>query len=667
MRKLIGLTAGLFLAFGVPLAAQDEVAASTEQAGNPDQTSADNSALEPRPPLIPTEQFAARSQISSVKLSPDGSRFAGRVKLDGKFYIILFDAETRQPQGRIPAGEDIGLNWFRWAGNNKILFSVSFSEKFFGDDAQYRRLFMVDLTSYQLSALGGKNASLLGDDVIHVADDGSYALVSVQRTPYEYPSVRRYALDASGEIETIQNPRDGIWNWVADDAGVVRLGTGWYRRRLRIYYRSDADDDLDLIARLSRKDLEDESRSRFWEVIKVVSGSEEGYVLDEDENGRVGVRKMNFASGEIVETFYQNDDWDVDRVLLDDDGEPLAAFYTDDRDRVVWFDEENERWYRMLGQATSEQEVWITSRARDGSRMLVWAGGESDPGALYVFTPEEMRLDLFASMRPAINFQQLVPPQPISYTARDGTEIRGYLTLPRGREAKNLPLIIMPHGGPYGIRDKLQYNDEVQLLANRGYAVLQPNYRGSGGYGDAFFELGTGQIGRAMQDDLDDAMDWAVAEGIADPQRVCLVGGSYGGYAAMWGVIRNPERYRCAASWAGVSDWDSMLKYDRKFTSRASNRRWRDRVEGEDFDLDDVSPLETVERLQRPLLVAHGTEDYNVPFKQHERFTRAARRADKSLTTLVIEDEGHSFSTPENEKKWYDALEAFLAEHNPAD
>jgi dipeptidyl aminopeptidase/acylaminoacyl peptidase len=279
------------------------------------------------------------------------------------------------------------------------------------------------------------------------------------------------------------------------------------------------------------------------------------------------------------------------------------------------------------------------------------------------------KLEEVAQYRPELDFRALVSPKPMQYTARDGMVIHGFLTLPRGRDPKNLPLILMPHGGPFGVRDKLEYNDEVQLLANRGYAVLQPNYRGSGGYGDAFFEAGTGEIGRKMQDDIDDAMDWAVKEGLADPKRVCVVGGSYGGYAALWSVLRNPERYACAASWAGVTDWNKMLRYDRRYLSERVNKRWSARVRGGQapVDLDAVSPYRLAAQLSRPVLLAHGTKDKRVPIAQYNIFEKAAREAPMPPQTLVIKDEGHSFSKPESAQAWFEALEAFLAKHNPAD
>ena len=251
--------------------------------------------------------------------------------------------------------------------------------------------------------------------------------------------------------------------------------------------------------------------------------------------------------------------------------------------------------------------------------------------------------------------------------ARDGLKIPAYLTLPKHREAKNLPLIILPHGGPYGVRDTLDYNSEVQFLANRGYAVLQPNYRGSDSYGEEFYKKGVGQIGRAMQDDLDDGMDWLVERGIADPGRVCLVGASYGGYAALWGVTRNPKRYRCAASFAGVTDLRKQLKYDGRFLSSRYKRKWKTTVKGDDeFDLDSVSPARTASRLTRPILLAHGKKDSNVPFSQFNMFRSALEKAEKKAELVVYEDEGHGFSNPENEQNWLKKLEAFLQKHNPA-
>jgi dipeptidyl aminopeptidase/acylaminoacyl peptidase len=615
------------------------------------------------PPLIPTKDFAGRSAFWDAQLSPDGAMMSFMRRSKGEAQFIVVDVDTKKAKRAFVTDPSDEFEWYRWVTNDKLLVSVSTAGVFFGDDVRYTRLILVQISDGTMSRMFGRTDVVEGDNVIHVAEDGSYMLVSIQKSVYDYPSVIRHDLVPNGKTDTVQEPREGVWNWVADNQGVVRMGTGWRDRKLTIFYRPDAAAPLKVIARLKEGDPADE----YWDALQILNGSDEGYVLSEGETGRVGLRKFNFASREVVETVYEHPDWDIDSVTLRE-GKPFAAYFTADRDEVHYFDEAAAKQHRIMRKVLGDVEVWVTSRSKDNARMLVWAGNEADPGVLYLFEPSAKRMEEVSQVRPALDFRLLVQPKPMQYTARDGTVIRGYLTLPRGRAAKGLPLIIMPHGGPYGVRDKLEYNDEVQLLANRGYAVLQPNFRGSGGYGEAFFELGTGQIGRAMQDDLDDAMDWAVAEGLADPKRVCVVGSSYGGYAAMWAVMRNPERYRCGASWAGVTDLDRQLRYDKGSFSRGGFKRWRDRVRGEGVvDMKAVSPLMQAQTLSRPLLLAHGTKDNVVPFKQYTAFEKAVRAAPVRPKTLVIEGEGHSFSKAENEQQWYDALETFLAEHNPAD
>jgi dipeptidyl aminopeptidase/acylaminoacyl peptidase len=656
-RKGLALVAGLMLASSIGAAAQDA-------AQVPEAAAAARTPINLPPPQIAIKDFAGRSAFWDGKLSPDGSKFSYLRRKDGNTQFIIAEVSTRKLVHAFGTDPSDQFEWYNWVSDDKLLFSVSTAGTFMGEDVRYTRLILVDVTTGVMSPLFGRTNVVEGDNVIHYAEDGSYILVSIQKTIYDYPSVMRHELVPDGKVTTVQQPRDGVWNWTADNNGVVRMGAGWLDGRLKVYYRSDATGELKLVARVKEGE---KTSDKYWDAVQILGGSDEGYVLSEGETGRVGLRRYNFATREMLETIYEHPEWDIDSVGLKD-GQPYAAYYTADRDEVHYFDPAVRKQHAALRKALGDVEVWVPSRAKDGSRMLVYAGNEADPGVLYMYEPAGKILKEIAQYRPTLDFQALASPKPMQYTARDGAVIRGYLTLPRGREGKGLPLIIMPHGGPYGIRDKLTYNDEVQLLANRGYAVLQPNFRGSGGYGEAFFELGTGQIGRKMQDDLDDAMDWAVKEGIADPARVCVVGGSYGGYAAMWAVLRNPERYRCAASWAGVTDLEKQLRYDSQSFSRGGYKRWRDRVRGQGVaEVKTVSPMGHAAKLNRPLLLAHGTKDIVVPFSQYNMFEKATREAPMRPQTLVIKDEGHSFSTSENEQQWYEALTGFLAKHNPPD
>ncbi|QZD92406.1 prolyl oligopeptidase family serine peptidase [Qipengyuania xiapuensis] len=640
------------LACASPLAAQDQSASSAEV----------------RPPEIPAKAFAARSQLSGAKLSPDGNQLASRSNVNGMDYVMLYNAANGAPVGTFAMGEGNRLNWVRWAGNQRLLVSASAYDEY---NRYWTRLFVVELDTGELYSIGRKEPIRDGDNVIWVAEDGSSVLVSLQANPRHYPSVYRFDLTRDGKRDQVQGSRQGIWNWYADKDGNVRIGTGWYRKKLRVYYRGPGEEDIEMVDKIHLDDLEKENETyRYFDILRVEPDSDIGYVFEENEAGKVGLRRYDLARSEVVDTVYEHPQYDVDGAVFSRDGKPVAVTYTDDSSQVVWLDEKLGAIQKGLEAALEEDTVRIVSRSEDDTRMIIQAGGAADPGALYVYTPAEGTLEALGEMSAGVPFEHLAQPKAITYTARDGTPIRAYLTLPRGRPAEGLPLIINPHGGPYGIRDTLSYNSEVQMLANRGYAVLQPNYRGSGGYGDAFFDLGYGEIGRAMQDDLDDAMDWAVSQGIADPERVCLVGASYGGYAAVWGAIRNPERYRCAASWAGVMDWDIMLRHDRQFFSRRTTSRWRNRYEGKeerDFRLADVSPFEQVERLKRPLLLAHGTDDGIVNVEQYHLMVRAAKEQGVSVDELLIEDEGHGFSEVASGEAWFEALEKFLDTHNPAE
>lgn len=619
------------------------------------------------PPKIPTLALAKDSGISTMKLSPDGKLIALRSTTKDSTSIAVLDAATKDVLHRLALPQRNNLEWFRWAGNGKLLFSLSTSTVSFGEEARLSRLFFYDLATKAMPFIGRPDMGLEGDDVLFVDPAGEYLLLAMQRTIYDYPSVWRFALTEKPikGVKEVQRPTQGIWEWFADDAGIVRMGMAFAGGKVRVLYRAKPDDPLREIAKIT----EDNADDKVWDVLRITSGSDEGLVLKPDDNGRIAVRKFNYATRQVGEVIYAAPGWDVDEALTDKDGKLLAAFYTDDRDRAVWFEPKLKSLYARLEKAIPDQHVWIVSRADDDSRMLVWAGNEANPGQTFLFDAAKRSLDSFSAELPDLDRSLTASPKPIRYTARDGTAIYGYLTLPRGRPAKKLPLIVMPHGGPYGVRDKLEFDSTVQLLANRGYAVIQPNYRGSGGYGESFAELGAGQIGRAMQDDLDDAMDWAVKEGIADPARVCMVGASYGGYAALWAAIRNPERYRCAVSFAGVTDWKKQLKYDANFFTRKGAKSWRTRIQGEDanFDLDLVSPVAQIARLTRPVLVTHGEDDSNVPFKQFLLLRDAATKAGKPIETLTFAGEGHGFADDANEARYLDAIEAFLAKHNPAD
>ncbi|MDE2435781.1 MAG: S9 family peptidase [Sphingomonadales bacterium] len=630
-------------------------------------TASSAAATETPPPRITASDFAKSGGLSGLRLSPDGKLIALFAQAKGKRSVAIIDADSRQAVANFSIPPKNEVAWYRWAGPRRLLLSLSSVVPYFDIDAQSTRLLVYDLDTRKLNFISRPEMGLEGDDLLYTDPAGQFVLLAIQKTIYDYPSVWRFPLDetAPRAAKQILAPQHDIWEWYADDAGVVRMGLAFSDKITNVWYRKTGEQTFLSIGKLTKNGGDDE----IWNVLRIVSGTDEGYAVKPDDSGRMALRKFNYATRTAGETVFAVPGWDVTDYDVGKDNKPVAAWYTDDRDQVHWFDPAMAALQAKFNRAMKGEDVLITSRAKDDSRMIVWSSHEDDPGAYYLYSAATRQLNMLSEEHPAIDPKQLATPRPITYTARDMTVIHGYLTLPRGRPAKNLPLIVLPHGGPYWVRDKLQYDGDVQFLANRGYAVIQPNYRGSDGYGADFDKLGEGQIGRAMQDDLDDAMDWAVARGIADPKRVCVVGSSYGGYAALWAVIRNPERYRCAVSFAGVVDWKKQLKYSSRSLESGAKRTWKARVTGSQagFDLDQVSVLANIGKLTRPVLLTHGDEDTRVPFKQFTALRDAAAKAGKQVETLVFNGEGHGFAQSESEQKWYEAMDAFLAKNNPAD
>lgn len=615
------------------------------------------------PARLPTAAFAHIPEVRQPRLSPAGDKLLARLRIEGKEQLGIHDLATGHLHAlRPPAKSEIA--YYRWAGDTRILVSIASIVPWFGSEARMTRLILFDLTTGEARFIGLRDGGLVGDDVLYVDPAGEWILLSVQKTIYDWPSVYRVDL-ATNAFRQIVRPQYEVWDWYADDAGVVRAGIGYLDKSWFLVYRKTADEAF---RRVGKARYDDDEAA--LDLLRFARESDEGFILSNRKTGRYAVHKYNFATRELGEVVFESPTNDVTDFELSEDGRSVrAVWYTEDRDRVAWFDEEMKRNQADLDAALPNRTNRIVSRSRDGKRMLVWTGSANDPGGYYIFIPEAGGMKRIAKVNAQLDSRQLAPTRYIHYSARDGLSIPAYLTLPPGRPAKGLPLIIMPHGGPYGVRDRLEFDGEVQFLANRGYAVLQPNYRGSEGYGDAFYKSGEGQWGRQMQDDLDDGMDWLVKEGTVDAGRVCIVGSSYGGYAALWGATRNPERYRCAASLAGVSDLKRQLDYQTDFLiDRRYRRDWRTTVQGQkDFDLDSVSPLKQIERLSVPLLIAHGDDDQRVPYKQSSLYAKALQAAGKPHEFHSYAGEGHSLESEENMRDWLDRLEAFLAKYNPAD
>ncbi|WP_374527374.1 alpha/beta hydrolase family protein [Novosphingobium sp.] len=620
-------------------------------------------------PAYTAADFAERSALGAVRMAPDGSHIAFSKQAGKRVTIAVMTVVERKLDHEIALPAKGRLEWYNWAGSRRLLVSISHMDTVFDRQVRLSRLFVYDLDTRRMEPVG-RGSATIGDNVLYTDPRGDYVLAMVARDFRTYPAVWKFPLSGTADARkggVIQGAKPGVMRWAADTSGVIRLGFEYGgTSAITVWYRGGPGQEYRIVARLDANNREGD----FWSAVAIVGESDTGFVLKPDASGRNAIQSFNFATQATGKTVLSAQGWDVDKAVVDSrTGALLGMEYTDDRRHVVWIDRTWNALQEQLSRALGGKDVRIVSWSDDQSAMVIWAGAGDDPGAYYTYDSKTGSLALFDTARPRLDPARLARPTAVAYPARDGILIPAILTLPRTHGAKPFPLIILPHGGPFWIRDRLEFDTEAQFLASRGYAVLQPNFRGSGGYGEAFDRLGRGTIGRAMQDDLDDGMDWLVAQGIADPARACIVGASYGGYAALWGVIRNPERYRCAASYAGVTDWRELLRNDRNFFNRGASGAITARLSGEDetFDFGLISPATQIARLRRPVLLAHGERDPIVPFSQFKIMQGAASKAGVPLEVLVFPDEGHGFARAEDEAQWLERLAAFLAKYNPPD
>jgi dipeptidyl aminopeptidase/acylaminoacyl peptidase len=306
--------------------------------------------------------------------------------------------------------------------------------------------------------------------------------------------------------------------------------------------------------------------------------------------------------------------------------------------------------------------------SRGGNRLLIHSSSDVDPGAWHLYDLDARRLEFVAAKRKAITPEAMPRREPVRYPARDGLEIPAYVTLPPGREAKALPLVLYVHGGPWVRGATWHWRDEPAFLAAQGYAVLEPEFRGSTGFSRRLFQGGWKEWGRAMQDDLLDGVDWLAQRGTIDPSRVCIMGASYGGYAVMMGLARDPERYRCGINYLGVTD--IMLMFDVAWSDMSNTDFLRYNAkeligdpERDAAQFKATSPLANAAKVRAPVLMAYGGADRRVPVVHGERTRDALRNGGARVDWVVYADEGHGFLREANRFDFYGRVAKFLGEH----
>jgi dipeptidyl aminopeptidase/acylaminoacyl peptidase len=612
---------------------------------------------------IPVESFGQLPFMEAPKLSPDGKRVAAKIAIKGQQRLAIFALDDTQHVGVInPGASDI--NGWSWVNNDWLIAQIGATAPVEGDSWYLRRTLGISADGKTITMLGKDDAAQSADDVLWIAQDGSpHVRIALQTSIYSdaagfWPEVRDYDV-TNGHSTLVQRSVETVMDWFADPAGTVRLGMGYddASRSYRLLYRDTAKQTFRTVSRARGRDADLGNTPAIF-----LSESGKALAFD-DADGFNALYPLDLATLKTGPKLFGVPGYDIDSVITGDGGSRLVGVrYTDTRERTRWFDSKLADVQAKIDAAVGARTAQIVSWSRDFSVLLVRVGGADRLGAYYVFRPEEGVMHIFATLNDGLGIKAYAPVSTIHYKARDGLDIAAVLTVPRGRPAKALPLILMPHGGPFA-RDDESWDWWAQFLASRGYAVLQPNYRGSSGYGGDFTKKGRGQWGLAMQDDLTDAVKWAAESGLADAKRVCIVGGSYGGYAAFRAAGRDAAVYRCAVSYAGVADMPAMLRYDGAFLNGG---RAKDYFREQAPDLEAVSPVYDAAHFAMPILILHGKKDTVVPVAQSRSMVARLKAAGKPYRYVEQPLGDHHFSREADRVQFLTELEAFLKENNPA-
>jgi dipeptidyl aminopeptidase/acylaminoacyl peptidase len=605
-------------------------------------------------------EFAADTDFSFPTLSPDGNKVAYVTRVSDTRALVVLDLAKKERRPIMQATNDaFELSWCGFKTDERLLCGFSGTEFDGGQPYGVTRLVSVDVTGNSkpkvLIQNGNHGSSQFQDRIMDWRlDDPRHVYIQLTGDGGKpFPNV--YALDIlSGLTTVVQRSRDPILSWRTDRKGVVRFGSGYDEKKFTYLTRDSADDKWRTLAK--------------WELGKddfdvIGFGPSPGTLLVEaDHNGRSAVFEMDLSEKSDRQLLFANPEvdvggpiyWPVDRRII-------GFSYATDRHKRMLFDAEAESIYAAIDDAIPNADNYVVDASRDGKKLLIASESDVRPSEYYVLNRDQKQLRKVGSANPALARTPLAPMKPIRIKAPDGKMLPGYLTLPLDSSGRNLPTIVYPHGGPYA-RDYWGFDTMVQFMASRGFAVIQVNFRGSTGYGDEWYDAGLRNWGTVMVDDITATTKWAIAEGIADPAHTCIVGWSYGGYAALMSAVREADLYKCVVSIAGVSDLRALANEQRRFYGGRFRAKYSI---GDDVDeLKAGSPLRSPEKIKVPVLLVHGDDDIQVGIDHSRRMARALDRENKKFELVVIKDGNHSLSRYEWRQTLFTKLEAFLAANN---
>ncbi len=618
---------------------------------------------------IPTEVFGSPPLIGTVKISPSGEKIAMYATLNnGDSTILIRDLTKNEPLKPIASSDNKSLKLlsFNWFDDEIILASAWLAQDVYNTKADYTRLLRVNVDGSGFKPLFKKrhfkDLPLRWEEfnqtriIDWLPDDDENILVMLRMSNARSPDVVKLNVKKNS-IKTVKKGVAGVGSWMTDEDGRVRIGNTYDRNRSAgsIIFQEEGSTKWRTVWDYSSFGEDSVSVLGF--------GKEPNKVWYEAyKDGRIAVFSADISKQNIEpELVYSHPKRDVETYLRyrKDKKDPIGIGFRDENFHHVTWDKEAADFEKSIYALFPDKEVYFGGTSDDRNRYIIFVENSSTAGSFYLGDKKLGTLDLVAHSYPALANKVLPTKKALFYKARDGLDIEAFLTLPEGKN-KKLPTIIFPHGGPIAADGEKGFDYWTSFFANRGYAVVQMNFRGSTGYGYDFMKAGLGQWGGQMQEDVEDATYWAIKEGIADPDRICIVGGSYGGYAALMGAATS-DLYQCSVSFAGVSDLLYLLDGGRRYGGEESIRiMLGDKSRSE---LREISPVYLADQIKIPVLLVQGDDDSRVLLKHGEAMRDAMEEAGVDYLYIQQEDSDHFLTLKRNRLQFFEETEKFLKKH----
>lgn len=594
------------------------------------------------------EDFFRNPEKSGFQISPEGGYLSFMAPYENRMNLFVRPSAGGAAV-RITSVTDRDLSGYAWASEGRLLYL-----KDNGGDENFA-LYGVDPDGQNdtpLTLFDEVRTQLIDD----LEGDDDHVLVGLNKRVAQVFDPYRLNVH-TGELTLLAENPGNISAWVTDHDGVLRMAVTTDGVNTSLLHRASENDDWQALFSLNFK----ETLSPLF----FTFDNTDFYAASNLGRDKTAIIRYNIADNKEAEVLFESDEADVSNLNFSRKRKVLTSItYATDRRKRVFLDDHTEQLYTRLESAFPQYEVVISGANKEENKFIIRTYSDRTLGAYHFYDMEADTLQLIEEVSPWLNEDDLSPMQTVHYTSRDGLRIQGYLTLPVGQGDGPFPVVINPHGGPWA-RDAWGFNPEVQFLANRGYAVLQMNFRGSVGFGRAFWEASFKQWGRTMQDDITDGVHWLIEQGLADPKRVAIYGGSYGGYATLAGLCFTPDLYACGVDYVGVSNLFTFMKTIPPYWEPYLEMMYEmvGHPEEEKDLMAAASPVLHADKITAPLLVAQGAKDPRVNVDESDQMVEAMRQRGVEVEYLVEPEEGHGFRNEENRFKFYRAMERFLGEH----